>query len=169
MRGIISSSDLTRYSLIYTLINKHKLSSVKSVLRIYGKNIEMTQGDLKAEYIDLIKVNQMKSEFLVESRLNTYKKMDHIFAGLQSSKLFGHKCVVKDCENESNEFHYIKQLYQGIDDKGIVIKKGKAKKLRVAQVCEYVLKRKKMPLCTYHYIGWHNKKIGFNDIDPFWM
>lgn len=68
-----------RYSLIYTLMNKHKLSSVKSVLRIYGKNIRTTQGDRKAEYIDLLEVNQMKSEFLTGSMPDFYKKRPSFF------------------------------------------------------------------------------------------
>jgi hypothetical protein len=55
-----------RYSLIYTLMNKHKLSSVKSVLKTYGKNIETIQGDRKIKYVDLIKVSQMESKFLTE-------------------------------------------------------------------------------------------------------
>jgi group II intron reverse transcriptase/maturase len=80
-----------RYSLIYTLMNKHKLSSVKAVLEVYGKNIQTTQKDRKTEYIDLIKVSQMKSEFLTESILNPYENMDKIFKSLQSNKLFGHK------------------------------------------------------------------------------
>jgi len=157
-----------RYSLIYTLMNKHKLSSVKSVLKTYGKNIETTKGDRKAEYIDLIKVSQMKSEFLTEPTPDPYKNMDKFFLSLQSSKLFGHKCAVTGCENEGNEIHHIKQLYRNIDDKGIVISKGKAKKLRGAQAYESALRRKQIPLCTYHHRAWHNKKIGLNNIDSFW-
>jgi Type II intron maturase len=157
-----------RYSLMYTLMNKHKLSSVKSVLKIYGKNIGTTQGNRKVEYIDLIKVNQMKSEFLTESAANPYKKMGPIFASLKSSKLFGHKCAVKSCGNEGHEIHYIKQLYKNTNDKSIVISKEKAKKLRCVQAYEFALKRKQIPLCTYHHIAWHNKKMGLNVIDSFW-
>jgi retron-type reverse transcriptase len=88
-----------RYSLMYTLMTKHKLSSVKSVLKIYGKNIEITQGDRKAKYVDLIKVSQMKSEFLTEPTPNPYKKMDLIFSSLKSGKFFGHRCAVQGCGN----------------------------------------------------------------------
>jgi len=157
-----------RYSLIYTLMNKHKLSSVKAVLKIYGKNIQTIQGDRKTEYIDLIKVSQMKSEFLTELTPNPYENMDKIFLSLQSSKLCGHRCAVIGCENEGNEIHHIKQLYRNIDNKDIVITKGKAKNLTSALAYESALKRKQIPLCSYHHKAWHNKKIGLNDIDSFW-
>lgn len=157
-----------RYSLIYTLMNKHKLSSVKAVLEVYGKNIETIQGDRKAEYIDLVKVSQIKSEFLTKPILNPYENMDKIFISLQSSKLFGNKCAVIGCENEGNEVHHIKQLYRTVDDKGIIISKGKAKKLKGALAYESALKRKQISLCSYHHRAWHNKKIGLNDIDSFW-
>lgn len=71
-----------RYSLIYTLMNKHKLPSVKSVLKTYGKNIKTIKGDRQAEYIDLTKVSQMKSEFLTEPILDPYKNMNKIFLSL---------------------------------------------------------------------------------------
>lgn len=148
-------------------MNKHKLSSVKAVLEIYGKNIQIIPGDRKAEYIDLIKVSQMKSEFLTDPILNPYENTDKIFLSLQSSKLFGHKFAIIGCENEGNEIHNIKQLYRNIDDKGIVISKGKAKKLKNALAYESALKRKKIPLCSQHHIEWHNKKIGLTDIDSF--
>ena len=63
-----------RYSLMYTLMSKHKLSSVKAVLKVYGKNIETIKGDRKTEFVDLIKVNQMKSEFLTKQIANPYEK-----------------------------------------------------------------------------------------------
>ena len=157
-----------RYSLIYTLMNKHKLSSVKAVLKAYGKNIQIIQGDRKVEYIDLIEVSQMKSEFLTGSITDPYENMDKIFLSLQSSKLFGHKCAVIGCENEGNEIHHMKQLYRNIDDKGIVIIKGKAKKLKGALAYESALNRKQIPFCSHHHRAWHNKKIGLNDIDSFW-
>ena len=157
-----------RYSLIYTFMNKHKLSSVKAVLQTYGKNIQTTQRDRRAKYVDLIKVNQMESEFLTEPILNPYENMNKIFLNLQSSKLFGHKCAIIDCENEGNEIHRMKQLYRNIDDRGIVISKRKAKKLRVALAYESALKRKQIPLCTYHHRAWHNKEIGIDNIDSFW-
>ena len=157
-----------RYSLIYTLMNKHKLSSVKAVLEVYGKNIETIKKDRKTEFVDLIKVSQMESEFLTKQIANPYENMDKIFVSLQSSKLFGHKCAVIGCENEGNEIHHIKQLYRNIDDKGIVISKGKAKKLKGALAYESALKRKQIPLCSYHHRAWHDKKIGLNDIDSFW-
>ena len=94
--------------------------------------------------------------------------MDKIFISLRSSKLFGNKCAVIDCDNEGNEIHHIKQLYRAIDDKGIIISKGKAKKLKGALAYESALKRKQIPLCTYHHKAWHDKKIGLNDIDSFW-
>nr|AVR57719.1 hypothetical protein [Halamphora calidilacuna] len=156
-----------RYSLLYTLMNKHKLSSVKAVLKVYGKNIQTIQGDRKAEFIDLVTVSQMKSEFLTKPIANPYENMDKIFISLQSSKLFGNKCAVIDCDNEGNEIHHIKQLYR-IDDKGILISKGKAKKLKGALAYESALKRKQIPLCTYHHKAWHDEKIGLNDIDSFW-
>jgi hypothetical protein len=68
-----------RYSLIYTLMNKHKLSSVKSVLKIYGKNIEIIQGDCKVGYVDLIKVSKMESKFVTEPITDPYKNMDKFF------------------------------------------------------------------------------------------
>lgn len=151
-----------RYSLIYTLMNKHKLSSVKAVLEVYGKNIETIKGDRKTEFVDLIKVSQMKSEFLTKQMDNPYEIMDKIFVSLQSSKLFGHKCAVISCANEGNEIHHIKQLYRNIDDK------GKAKKLKNVLAYESALKRKQIPLCSYHHRAWHDKKIGLNDIDSFW-
>jgi hypothetical protein len=146
-------------------MNKYKLSSVKAVLKVYGKNIQIIQGDRKMEYIDLIKVSQMKSEFLTKPILNPYENMDKIFISLQSSKLFGNKCAVIDCKNEGNEIHHIKQLYRTIDDKGIIISKGKAKKLTGVLAYESALKRKQIPLCSFHHRVWHNKKIGLNDID----
>ena len=136
-----------RYSLIYTLMNKHKLSSAKAVLETYGKNIQTIQGERKAEYIDLIKVSQMKSEFSTNPTPDPYENMNKIFLSLQSNKLFGHKCAVTDCENEGNEIHHVKQLYRNIDEKGIVISKGKAEKLRGALAYESALKRKQIPLC----------------------
>lgn len=157
-----------RYSLIYTLMNKHKLSSVKAVFKVYGKNLQTMKGDRKAEYIDLVKVSQMKSEFLTEPTLNPYENMDKIFLSLQSSKLFGHKCAIIDCENKGNEIHHIKQLYRNMDDKSIIISKGKAKKLKGALAYESAFKRKQIPLCSYHHRAWHDKKIGLNDIDSFW-
>jgi len=110
----------------------------------------------------------MKSEFLTKPIVNPYENMDKIFVSLQSSKLFGNKCAVTGCENEGNEIHHIKQLYRTIDDKGIIISKGKAKKLKGALAYESALKRKQIPLCSYHHRAWHNKKIGLNDIDSFW-
>lgn len=157
-----------RYSLIYTLMNKHKLSSVKAVLETYGKNIQTIQGDRKAEYIDLIKVSQMKSEFLTNLRLDPYENMNKIFLSLQSNKLFGGKCAVTGCKNKGNEIHYVERLHRNIDEKGIVITKGKAKKLRGVSTYESALKRKQIPFCSYHHKAWHNKKIGLNDIDSFW-
>lgn len=157
-----------RYSLIYTLMNKHKLSSVNAVFEVYGRNLRTIKGDRKAEYIDLVKVSQMKSEFLTKPTLNPYEKMDKIFLSLSSSKLFGHKCAVIDCENEGNEIHHIKQLYRNIHDKSIIISKGKAKKLKGALAYESALKRKQIPLCSKHHRAWHDKKIGLNDIDSFW-
>lgn len=157
-----------RYSLIYTLMNKHKLSSVKAVLNNYGKNIQVEAGNRKVEYVDLIQVSQMKSEFLTNPTPDPYKKMDKIFISLQSSKLFGEKCAVKGCENKGTETHHIKQLYQNIDEKGIIIHKGKAKKLKGKLAYESALKRKQIPLCPPHHTAWHNKKIGLNDIDDFW-
>jgi group II intron reverse transcriptase/maturase len=157
-----------RYSLIYTLMNKHKLSSVKEVLKIYGKSIKTIKGDRKVEYIDLIKVSQIKSEFLIKPVLNPYENLDKIFVSQQSSKLFGHKCAVNGCENEGNEIHHMKQLYRNIDNKSIIISKGKAKKLRGALAYESALKRKQIPLCSYHHKAWHNKKIGLKNIDSFW-
>ena len=151
-----------RYSLIYTLMNKHKLSSVKAVFEVYGKNVQTIKGDRKAEYIDLVKVSQMKSEFLTKPTLNPYENMDKIFLSLQSSKLFGHKCAIIDCENEGNEIHHIKQLYKNMEGK------GNAKKLKGAIAYESALKRKQIPLCSYHHRAWHDKKIGLNDIDSFW-
>jgi hypothetical protein len=94
-------------------------------------------------------------------------KLWKIFVSLQSSKLFEHKCVVISCANEGNEIYHIKQLYRNIDDKGIVISKGKAKKLKNVLAYESALKRKQIPLCSYHHRAWHDKKIGLNDIDSF--
>ena len=143
-------------------MNKHKLSSVKAVFEVYGRNLQTIKGDRKAEYIDLVKVSQMKSEFLTKPTLNPYENMDKIFLSLQSSKLFGHKCAIIDCENEGNEIHHIKQLYKNMEGK------GNAKKLKGAIAYESALKRKQIPLCSYHHRAWHDKKIGLNDIDSFW-
>lgn len=77
-----------RYSLLYTLMNKHKLSSVKAVLANYGKNIQVVTGNRKIEYMNLIKVSLMKSEFLANPIQDLYEKMDKIFPSLQSSKFF---------------------------------------------------------------------------------
>lgn len=148
-----------RYSLIYTLMNKHKLSSVKAVLEVYGKNIQTIAGDCKAEYIDLVKISQIKSEFLTKPTLNPYENMDKIFISLQSSKLFGNICAVTGCENEGNEIYHIKQLYRNMDDKGILISKGKAKKLKGMLAYESALKKKQIPLCSYHHRAWYYKKL----------
>ena len=110
----------------------------------------------------------MKSEFLTNPTSNPYENMAKIFLSLQSSKLFGHKCAIAYCVNEGNEIHHIKQLYRNIDDKGITIHKGKAKKLKGAIAYESALKRKQIPLCSYHHRAWHNNKIGLNDLDSFW-
>lgn len=160
--------EIVSYHLRYTLMNKHKLSSVKAVFEVYGRNLQTIKGNRKAEYIDLVKVSQMKSEFLTEPTLNSYENMDKIFLSLQSSKLFGHKCAIIDCENEGNEIHHIKQLYRNIDDKSIIISKGNAKKLKGALAYESALKRKQIPFCSYHHRAWHDKKIGLNDTDSFW-
>lgn len=157
-----------RYSLIYTLMNKHKLSSVKAVLDTYGKNIQVVAGERKVEYVDLIQVSQMQSEFLTNPALDPYEKMDKIFRSFQSSKLFGKKCAIKGCENEGTEAHHIKQLYRNMGEKGIIIHKGKAKKLKGRLAYESALKRKQIPLCQPHHTAWHSKKIGLNDIDSFW-
>lgn len=78
-----------RYSLIYTLMNKHKFSSVKAVLAIYGKNILVVRDDKRMEYVDLIKVSQVKSEFLSNPIQDSYEQMNKISLSLQSSKFFG--------------------------------------------------------------------------------
>lgn len=73
----------------------------------------------------------------------------------------------KRLQNEGTEAHHIKQLYRNIDEKGIIIQKGKAKKLKGGLAYEFALKRKQIPLCRPHHTAWHSKKIGLNDIDDF--
>lgn len=96
------------------------------------------------------------------------KNMDKNFVSLQSSKLFGYKCAVIGCEKKGNEIHHIKQLYRNVDDKSIVISKGKAKKLKGVLAYDSAFKRKQIPLCLDQHRAWYDKKIGLNDIDSFW-
>lgn len=68
-----------RYSLIYTLMHKHKLSSVRAILKIYGKNLQSVQKNSKTDYVNLVKVKQMKSKFLIKPIANTYININKIF------------------------------------------------------------------------------------------
>lgn len=51
-------------------MTKHKISSIKKVLEIYGKNLKVILKNYNIEYVNLIKISQIKSEFLINSNQN---------------------------------------------------------------------------------------------------
>lgn len=54
-----------KYSLIYTLMNKHKLCSAKTVIKKYGQTLKVQKGDHIVEYIPDYKITALEKEFLI--------------------------------------------------------------------------------------------------------
>lgn len=146
-----------KYSLIKTLMNKHKLRSTKKVIERYGKNIETMYKGKTLSYLDDTLTSNIKKEYLIQhsTKEAIMKNLERTYYKLQNDDIYKNQCAVTNCDNTDIEIHHIRKLYRGTltkDDVKQVIVKGKSRTLTGVQTIESALKRKQIPLCKQHHI-----------------
>lgn len=138
LRKVIDFVDFQlRYSLGYTLKNKHKESSIRQIFKKYGRNLEIViTGNYSTSFIDSIELRKTKKKFLTFVT-DPYIKLNYIYRSFSCTNIFNNECAIVDCLVKENiEIHHIKKLYRNINYSGCttVVSAGKSKKLKDAAV-----------------------------------
>lgn len=146
-----------KFSLIYTLANKHKLRSAKKVIDIYGKDLTVSNSKETISYLSDTSTSNLHKEFLINhtSTDTIDLRLSQTYLNLQNSKIFSNTCAVKGCETkEGIEIHHIRKLHRGsafANGKTMTIVKGRARTLSKIEAIESALKRKQITLCRKHH------------------
>jgi hypothetical protein len=160
MKSIINW--FVRYSAISTLKHKHKMASRKTVILKYGINLKVSNHKgYETSLIDREYVMGLKQDYLIKPDISWSEKLTKVWITFSKQETFLSKCSVKNCSTpfENIEIHHVKRLHREIDENGMVIIKGRSKKLRGWKAVEAGLKRKQVPLCRKHHKELHQNKI----------
>jgi hypothetical protein len=156
--------------LLHTLAHKHKCS-IKKILTTYGKEIKSEgRSGKEVSFINSVVVTNYQKEFLCKGLRDPYINLNKSFISLQRAAISANACAVKNCQETSNiEVHHIRKLFRSVDNSGIVLVKGRTKKLFGQLAVESSLKRKQIPFCPKHHKDWHNGLITKTDLDKQWL
>jgi hypothetical protein len=108
----------------------------------------------------------LKQDYLIKPDTDWTEKLNRVWITFSKQEAFLSKCSVKDCLTpfENIEIHHVKRLHREIDENGMVIIKGRGKKLRGWRAIEAGLKRKQVPLCRKHHTELHKGIINIDDL-----
>jgi len=68
-----------KYSLLYTLMNKHKLRSLHRTIATYGKDVQISLGSKTISFVSNAEITGLTKEFLVNHNVGPYDNLTKIY------------------------------------------------------------------------------------------
>lgn len=157
-----------RFSLLYTLMQKHRYRSLSQTIAIYSEKISAKgRKDTEVSFINRTEVTNFKTNFLIgdqptEDRF--FGKLNTVWQRTQRDIIDNGTCTVIGCNNTDIEIHHIRKLNRMSYTAGKVFetKNKKGKVIKGASAYKSALNRKQIPLCSKHHDLIHTGQLDKN-------
>lgn len=155
IKGIVET--ILRFSCILTLKRKFKMTSLRQVFDIYGKDISIFYENKTYSLISRKEVAAFPNKFNLGNRFDiderrTYEQLIKKTNYRYHAMHFFKRCSVKDCTNTDIEIHHMKKLHRKTNSNGILsILDRDGKRVKGTAAVLTAINRKQLPLCRLHH------------------